>query len=133
MKIQFSALTVPMTLWLAVAAAAAEPPTDLLLLHGKIHTQDSKRTVVQALAVRGNTIVAAGTDQALNALKGPKTRVVDLAGHTVLPGIIDAHTHPAESAQDAGKCSLDDKALAPPDIKRRLRECLQKRPGEPTD
>jgi predicted amidohydrolase YtcJ len=117
---------------LGFAAAAAPVPADLVLLHGKIHTEDAGRGVAQALAIRGNAIVAVGTDQAVGAFVGPSTRTVDLRGRVVLPGIIDAHTHPAESAQDVGKCSLDDKALAPPDIKNRIRACLQKRPGEPT-
>lgn len=131
MKTQLCALTVLLAAWLPDAAAAAEPPADLLLLHGKIHTQDLKRTVVQALALRGNTIVAAGTDQAVNALKGPKTRLVDLAGRTVLPGIIDAHIHPAESAQDAGKCSLDDRELLPAQVKAHVAACLKDHPGDP--
>jgi predicted amidohydrolase YtcJ len=116
---------------LGFAAAAAPVPADLVLLHGKIHTEDAGRSVAQALAIRGIAIVAVGTDQAVGAFVGPSTRTLDLRGRVVLPGIIDAHTHPAESAQDVGKCSLDDKALAPPDIKSRIRACLQKRPGEP--
>ncbi|HKC16550.1 MAG TPA: amidohydrolase [Steroidobacteraceae bacterium] len=119
------------SLVIAMIAGAGEPPADLVLLHGKIHTQDARRSVVQALALRGNTIVAAGTDQAVSALKGPKTQTIDLAGRTVLPGIIDAHTHPAESAQDAGKCSLEDKSLTPAEIKARVAVCLKDNPGDP--
>jgi predicted amidohydrolase YtcJ len=112
------------------AAAAAPTPADLVLVHGKIHTEDASRSVVQALAVRGNSIVAVGTDQAIGALVGPNTHRVDLGGRVVLPGIIDAHTHPAESAQDLGKCSLDDKALAPSDIKSRVASCLREQPAD---
>ena len=118
---------------LGFAAAAAPVPADLVLLHGKIHTEDAGRGVAQALAIRGKAIVAVGTDQAVGAFVGPGTRTVDLRGRVVLPGIIDAHTHPAQSAQDLGKCSLDDKALAPPDIKSRVRRCLKDRPGERTE
>jgi predicted amidohydrolase YtcJ len=118
------------TTLLGFAAAAAAPPADLVLLHGKIHTEDGTRSVAQALAVRGNTIVAVGTDEAINALIGPGTRRVDLGGRVVLPGIIDAHTHPAQSAQDLGKCSLEDKALQPADIKIRVAKCLKDQPGD---
>ena len=136
MKIHLSALslTAQASLWLAIAingaAAAAEPPADLVLLHGRIHTQDASRSVVQALALRGRSIVAVGTDRAVSALQGPRTRTIDLAGRTVLPGIIDAHIHPAESAQDQDKCSLEDKTLTPAEIKATVATCLRVRPGD---
>jgi predicted amidohydrolase YtcJ len=114
------------------AMAAETAPADLVLLHGKIHTEDAGRSVVQALAVRGNTIVAVGTDQAMSAVTGPNTRTVDLGGRVVLPGIIDAHIHPAQSAQDLGKCNLDDKLLTPSDIKSRVKACLNNAPGDRT-
>jgi predicted amidohydrolase YtcJ len=117
---------------LGLAAAAAPAPADLILLHGRIHTEDAGRSIAQALAVRGNTIVAVGTDEAMSAFMGPGTRTVDLGGRVVLPGIIDAHTHPAESAQDLGKCSLEDKPLTPSDIKSRVAACLKDQPGERT-
>ena len=112
------------------ASDAASAPADLVLIHGKIHTEDAGRSVAQALAVRGNSIVAVGTDREVSALVGPATRKVDLGGRVVLPGIIDAHVHPAESAQDFGKCSLEDKALKPSEIKARVAACLRKQPGE---
>ena len=92
-------------------AAATDPVADLVLLHGRIHTEDPSHSVAQALALRGNTIVAVGTDEAVNGLIGPGTRILDLLGRVVLPGFIDAHTHPAESAQEFGKCTLEDKKL----------------------
>src|ERR1035438_4350615 len=89
----------------AALAAADVPAPDLVLLHGRIHTEDPGRTVAQAMAIRGNTIAAVGTDQTVSALIGPKTRTIDLGGRLVLPGMIDAHTHPAESAQEGGQGS----------------------------
>jgi len=113
-----------------VTASAADQSPDLILVHGRIHTEDASRSVTQALAVRGNTIIAVGTDQDVSALKGPMTRSVDLAGRVVLPGIIDAHTHPAESAQDQNKCSLEDKMLAAAEIKVKVAACLRRQPTE---
>ena len=114
----------------AIGANAAPAPADVVLLNGKIHTEDAARRVVQALALRGNSIVAVGTDQAVEALVGPKTKKIDLNGRIVLPGIIDAHVHPAQSAQDLGKCSLDDKTITPPQLKLQVAACLREHPGE---
>jgi hypothetical protein len=112
-------------------AVTAEAPADIALLHGRIHTQDAQRTVAEAMALRGNTIVAAGTDRAIIALIGPHTLTIDLRGRTVLPGIVDAHTHPAGSAPDLDKCSLHDQKLTPGEIKARVTACLKENHGNP--
>ena len=130
MKFHLAVVAWVVSLGFAAAARAQDPPADLVMLHGRIHTEDANRSVAQALAIRGNKIVAVGTDEVVSALKGPNTRTMDLAGRVVLPGIIDAHTHPAESAQDLGKCSLEDKMLAPAQIKAKVAACLEKNPGD---
>lgn len=112
------------------SAAAPTPAADLLLLHGRIHTEDPRRSVAQALAARGNSIVAVGTDGEISAMAGPDTRVVDLGGRIVLPGIIDAHTHPAESAQDVDKCSLGDRLITPDVLRAQVTACLKSNPGD---
>jgi hypothetical protein len=118
--------------WLASGAgtAAPVPAADLVLLHGRIHTEDASRSVVQALAVYGNSIVAIGTDESISARAGPGTRILDLGGRVVLPGIIDAHTHPAESAQDWGKCSLGDRKITAEALRAQVASCLKSSPGD---
>jgi predicted amidohydrolase YtcJ len=127
-----SIVVIACAVWLAVPAGATaeDLSADFVLLHGKIHTEDAKRSVAQGLAIRGNTIVAVGTDQELGARIGPKTRTIDLRGQVVLPGIIDAHTHPAESAQDVDKCSLVDRTITPADLKTKVAACLKSNPGD---
>jgi predicted amidohydrolase YtcJ len=110
--------------------AAAQTPADLALVHGRIHTEDARRSVAQAIAIRGNTIVAVGTDESVAASIGPETRIVDLHGRVVLPGIIDAHTHPADGARDLGKCNLGDVMLTAAVLKEKVAECLKKSRGE---
>jgi predicted amidohydrolase YtcJ len=116
----------------AQSPTGAQSPADLAFLHGRIYTEDAQRSVAQAIALRANTIIAVGGDQAIAALIGSQTRIVDLHGRAVLPGIIDAHTHPAESAQDQGKCDLGDKMLGAAAVKVKIAACLQKSPGEPS-
>jgi predicted amidohydrolase YtcJ len=126
----FAVILAGLLLGFGLVAVAADLPADVVLLHGRIHTEDSQRTVAQALALRGNTIVAVGSDQAVSALIGPKTRTIDLHGKLVLPGIIDAHIHPAASAQDLGKCDLKDQTLTPAQIRSRVAGCLKEEPAE---
>jgi len=113
-----------------VIPAAAEPAADIVLLHGRIYTEDARRSIAQGLALRGNTIVAVGTDHDVRALTGANTRTIDLGGRVVLPGIIDAHTHPAEGAQDTDKCSLGDKMMTPKEVHLSVSACLRSTPGD---
>ena len=72
---------------------AQQPAADLVLTNGKIITVDEKFSIAQAVAVRGDRIVAVGTNQQVNALAGPSTRRIDLRGRAVMPGFIDNHAH----------------------------------------
>jgi predicted amidohydrolase YtcJ len=67
----------------------------LVLTGGQVLTVDDGFTVAEGVAVRGRTIVAVGGDAEIRALAGPGTRVVELGGRTVLPGINDSHLHGA--------------------------------------
>src|SRR5947209_1347890 len=80
-----------------LGAAPAAPPADLILYHGKVVTVDARFSVRQALAVRAGRIVRVGTDAEVLKSRGPRTEVVDLAGQTVLPGLIDSHVHPSDA------------------------------------
>src|SRR5262249_16780254 len=72
--------------------AQAQAP-DTILINGKIVTVDDRFTIAQALAIKGGRIAKVGTSAEIDALKGPATRVIDLAGRTVIPGLIDNHAH----------------------------------------
>jgi predicted amidohydrolase YtcJ len=84
---------------LLVAALATTPlcaqqaPPDLILSNGKIITVDQRFTIAQAVAVRGDRIIAVGNNQEINGLAGPNTRKIDLKGKSVIPGLIDNHMH----------------------------------------
>jgi len=71
---------------------------DLVLLNGKIVTVDADDSIVEAVAVKGNRIVATGQTSEISRLVGDGTEVIDLSGKTVLPGLIDTHTHPNGAA-----------------------------------
>jgi predicted amidohydrolase YtcJ len=72
---------------------AQQSPADLVLTNGKIVTVDERFTVAQAVAIRGDRILAVGSNQDISRLAGPATRRIDLRGRSVTPGLIDNHMH----------------------------------------
>lgn len=76
-----------------IPMASQEPAADLILSNGKIITVDERFTIAQAVAIRGDRIVAVGTNQEMAQLAGPDARRIDLRGRTVIPGLIDNHLH----------------------------------------
>ena len=67
---------------------------DLIVVNGKISSMDAQNREVQALATRAGRIIAVGTDSEMRFLAGPQTKVLDVKGRRVVPGLLDAHTHP---------------------------------------
>jgi predicted amidohydrolase YtcJ len=72
---------------------AQQPAPDLVLTNGKIITVDERFTIAQAVAIKGDRVVAVGTNQEMTQLAGPNTRRIDLMGRAVIPGLIDNHMH----------------------------------------
>lgn len=95
---------------LSASSRPADAP-DLILLNGKIFTSDASRPYVQALAIRGEHVVATGDSATISALAGSRTRRIDLGGHVVIPGINDAHNH--LSVVPADEVGLDLPAFNP--------------------
>jgi predicted amidohydrolase YtcJ len=80
----------------ALPVAAQSP--DIALVNGKIITLDERSTIAEALAVRDGTIIAVGRSADIRGLAGPATRIIDLGGRTVIPGLIDSHMHAIRAA-----------------------------------
>ena len=87
----------PAALVLAVSlcapAWASAEPADTILLNGKIITVDDRYSIGQAVAIRGQRIVAVGNNADVLELQGRGTKLVDLKRRTVIPGLIDNHAH----------------------------------------
>jgi predicted amidohydrolase YtcJ len=66
---------------------------DLILAEGNIYTVNEKQPHAEAIAVKGDRITFVGSNEDAEKLKGDKTRVIDLHGHTVVPGLTDSHCH----------------------------------------
>ncbi len=76
---------------------AVHAPADLILRNGKIVTVDRAFSIKQAVAISGGRVITVGTDRDMRPLTGPATRVIDLGGRTVIPGLIDSHIHATEA------------------------------------
>jgi predicted amidohydrolase YtcJ len=72
---------------------AQQPAPDLVLSNGKLITVDERFTIAQAVAIKGDRIVAVGTNREMAQLAGTNTRRIDLMGRAVIPGLIDNHIH----------------------------------------
>jgi predicted amidohydrolase YtcJ len=80
---------------------------DIILAGGHVITLDSQMSEAQAVAIKGSRILAVGADEYIGTLKGPNTRVIDLSGRAVIPGIIDAHAHMEREGLKALRLSLE--------------------------
>ncbi|PJB83912.1 MAG: hypothetical protein CO090_00420 [Acidobacteria bacterium CG_4_9_14_3_um_filter_49_7] len=80
--------------WLASGFTVSRPkPADLVLLNGSIITLTQQKGQFSAVVIQNGRILALLTDSEAREFVGPKTKVVDLKGATILPGLVDAHCH----------------------------------------
>ena len=91
-------MKLPIAVALLAGACAWSQAADTVLVNGKIVTVDSRSSIREALAVRDGKIEAVGSTGEIRKLAGPRTRVIDLAGRTVIPGLIDSHLHAIRAA-----------------------------------
>jgi predicted amidohydrolase YtcJ len=115
---------------LSGAASAQTPTADLVLKNGVVHTLDAKRPKARAVAIAGRRIVAVGSDAEVARFTGPKTRVIDLAGATAIPGFKESHGHLL--GMGFARMSVDISRIASyPEVVKTLAEAARTRkPGE---
>jgi predicted amidohydrolase YtcJ len=82
------------------AVAPASGSADWVLSNGQILTVDANFSIVQAIAIQDDRVLAVGSDEEIMALVGPDTEVTDLAGQTIVPGLIDNHMHFVRATRD---------------------------------
>jgi predicted amidohydrolase YtcJ len=77
----------------SAACAQAPAPAEIVFVNGKVYTADALDHVIEGFAVTGDRFVAIGTNDSLRHYVGPQTRIIDLKGHFVSPGLTDDHFH----------------------------------------
>ncbi|MDR3406531.1 MAG: amidohydrolase [Chthoniobacter sp.] len=91
----------------ALALQAADAP-DLIVHHGKIVSVDDHFSIQEAMAMHEGKIIAVGRNDEILQTKTGQTRVIDLGGKTVLPGLIDSHTHPTGASMTEFETPIPD-------------------------
>ncbi len=92
MSVVMQRVGLALVLGCALSAFAADQ-ADVILHNGKIITVDDRFTITQAVAIKGERVMAVGRNADIGKLAGPGTRRIDLKGKTVIPGLIDNHAH----------------------------------------
>jgi predicted amidohydrolase YtcJ len=104
-------------------------PADIIVIHGRVYTENSKQPWAQAVAIRGAKIVAVGDDATIEKRRGMGTKVINAGGKLVLPGFVDCHIHFLEGSLSLGQASLEG-AKDVPEIQKRLRDYAAEHPGD---
>ena len=113
---------------------AANDSADRVYLNGKVFTADAKASMARAVAIRDGRIVYVGGNEGVRAFVGPSTKVTDLKGGFLMPGLVDGHLHPLEAGLKLQKCSLNYESLTVAEMQQRVQACLdQTRNREPDE
>ncbi len=112
------------------SAATPSETADLVLTGGSVVTLDPARPRATAIAVRAGRIVGVGTDADVQALAGPRTRRLDLAGRAVVPGLADAHAHVESLGESLDELSLIGATSLDEVLERVRRASAARPPGE---
>jgi len=122
-------ILVPASLGAELPASTAGP-ADRVYRNGVIFTADAQNKTVEALAIRDGRIVYVGGNDGVAPLVGTTTKVVDLKGRFLMPGLIDGHMHPLEAGIVLLKCSLNYESLTIAELQQRIQGCLDKSPSK---
>ena len=114
---------IPNLLMAAVSFASMEAmaAADLVLLNGKIFTADRANPRVQALAVQDGKVLQAGSDALIKNLITAETKVVDLGGKALMPGLIDSHSHAIFGGLEMVSANMQDEVVDLDELEKRLR------------
>ncbi|MGE6231739.1 amidohydrolase [Aeromonas media] len=123
-RLRLGAIALLVTGLLGCQQDSSEAPQDnTLYLNGKIHTQDGTRSQAEAMVVQGGKFTYVGTREGAEALKNGATRVVDLQGRMVLPGLHDNHIHLLGTVA-LDMCDLDGQSVNLDQLAAKVSECL---------
>ncbi|HVO59296.1 MAG TPA: amidohydrolase [Terriglobales bacterium] len=116
-----------------LATSCFAQTADRVYRNASVYTADTHGTIAQAIAIRDGRIVYVGTNEGVAPFIGTSTRVSDLQGRFLMPGLIDGHMHPLEGGLVLRKCSLNYEPLTVPQLQERVQACLEKTKNQEPD
>ena len=84
---------------LVAGCSSVKEKADTILISGQIITVDKDFSFAEAVAIKEGKVLATGKNKDILELKGDSTNIIDLKGHTVIPGLIEGHAHPIQASQ----------------------------------
>src|ERR1700676_2163147 len=106
------------------AQGAATQAADTVYRHGVVYTVDARDSRQQALAIRAGRITYVGPEGGARAFIGPETKVVDLHGRMIMPGLVDGRLHPLEGGAALLKCNMNYEQLDVARMQAKIQACL---------
>lgn len=123
-----------LTLLLSLPAAATGetpvPPADVIITNARIYTINPESKWAEAVAIRGEKIVAVGDRKRIDAYRGPSTKVIDAGQRLVLPGFTDCHIHFMDGSLGLTRVDLNG-ASTVEEIQKRVKAYADAHPNEP--
>lgn len=98
---------------------------DTVFMGGQIYTLDKTNRVVEALAIRNGAIIGVGSELELTNLINSHTKIIDLNGKTLMPGLVDAHMHPMAGGEQLNTCSLNYEPLSVDQVLAKITTCVE--------
>ena len=111
-------------------ANASDSRADAVFLDGNFYTANPRQPWASAVAIQGDHIIYVGDEVGADELVGPETRRYRLEGKLVLPGLIDAHTHPGMVALSARDVSIEDTETRP-ELMQAIARMIESNPDPP--
>jgi predicted amidohydrolase YtcJ len=116
----------------AFAADASSQPADVIVINARIYTVNPQQKWAEAIAVRGDKIVAVGERKQIEALRGPSTKVIDAGQRLLLPGFTDCHIHFMDGSLGLTRVDLNG-ATTVEEIQKRVKAYADAHPARPND
>ena len=124
MRLFRTALTVILAYWLQIAAGqtASLNAREKILFNAKIFTADIQHPYAEAIAIKGNTIVAVGNLAVVKTAVGANAILIDMHGQTLLPGFVDSHNHLVEGGEGLMRANVSDSVQTIAQLEKYARE-----------